>query len=445
MAELNIPHNPEAEQSVLGSIIIERTAGSMAIEKLRETDFYIENHRLIFNAAKHLYSINQNIDLVTLVGELRRRQHLDQIGGLTYLNNLADIVPTTANLNLYINELLDKAILRAMITSSRKISNMALAAQEPALDILNKAELEFSNLNNLRGGEAYSSLGSILENTLEEISQLADNRSQITGISTGFRDLDFHTSGLQKSDLIIVAARPGMGKTAFMTNIITSAAVRHDVPVAFFSLEMSKSQLAQRILSFESQIELADLRNGHLTEAQWSYMTDKIDILSKKAIYIDDTPALSISEFRARLRRMKTQLNIGLAVVDYLQLMTLDSRSESRQQEISFLSRALKAIAKELDMPIIAASQLNRGVENRADKRPILSDLLESGGIEANADMVIFLYRDDYYDDKSSKKNIAEVIIAKHRNGPTTTVELAFRGKYTQFANLAKDPNKSQK
>lgn len=435
MAEQIMPHNQETEQSVLGSMIIEKKALEVVMNQLIETDFYLERHRLIFSAAHSLFSVAQGVDIITLVSELRRRQHLEQAGGLTYLNNLVEIVPTTANIETYVKELQDKAILRAIILSSHKITNLAYQAEEAPVDVLNKADQEFFNIANRRGlGSTYSSLGTILHDTYDEIGERRAQAGGYTGVATGFVDLDHITSGFQKSDLIIIAARPGMGKTALMTNMIASASLKYGIPAAFFSLEMSKIQLAQRILSQEADVKLTNIRTGQMSDYEWNQLTDQIGILAAAPIYIDDTPALSIAEFRSRLRQMKNELNIGIVVVDYLQLMTMDTRSESRQQEISFLSRALKAIAKELDMPVLVASQLNRGVESRHDKRPILSDLLESGGIEANADMVLFLYRDLYYD-KESENKFSELIIAKNRNGPTQTVKLAFRGEFTQFGN----------
>lgn len=355
------------------------------------------------------------------------------------MNQLAEIVPTTANLPSYIKELQDKATLRAMIMSAHKITNLSFTGEESARDILNTAEKEFLTIANRRGGGAtYSSIGNILFHTYTELEVLMNKRASVTGVSTGFYDLDKFTAGFQNSDLLILAARPGVGKTTVMTNIMQHAAVNTKVPSVFFSLEMSKEQLAQRILCSESGVDLYKLRNGFLEDADWEKITKAIGPLSSSPIYIDDTPSLSVVEFRSRLRRMKAELGIGFVVIDYLQLMTLDSKPESRQQEISFISRTLKAIAKELNVPILVASQLNRGVENRNDKRPMMSDLLESGGIEANADVVMFLYRDDYYNTNSEDPNGAEIIIAKQRNGPTGTVNLFFLKNINRFVNKDK-------
>ena len=439
MPEQMMPNNPEAEQSVLGSLIIERNAVTSVMEELQETDFYRESHRQIFAAAYALYARGEPLDLITLVAELRRRQHLESAGGLSYLNQLAEIVPTTANLPSYIKELQDKATLRAMIMSAHKITNLSFTGEESARDILNTAEKEFLTIANRRGGGAtYSSIGNILFHTYTELEVLMNKRASVTGVSTGFYDLDKFTAGFQNSDLLILAARPGVGKTTVMTNIMQHAAVTTKVPSVFFSLEMSKEQLAQRILCSESGVDLYKLRNGFLEDADWEKITKAIGPLSSSPIYIDDTPSLSVVEFRSRLRRMKAELGIGFVVIDYLQLMTLDSKPESRQQEISFISRTLKAIAKELNVPILVASQLNRGVENRNDKRPMMSDLLESGGIEANADVVMFLYRDDYYNTNSEDPNGAEIIIAKQRNGPTGTVNLFFLKNINRFVNKDK-------
>jgi replicative DNA helicase len=440
MPEQMMPNNPEAEQSVLGSLIIERNAVTSVMEELQETDFYRESHRQIFAAAYALYARGEPLDLITLVAELRRRQHLESAGGLSYLNQLAGIVPTTANLPSYIKELQDKATLRAMIMSAHKITNLSFTGEESARDILNTAEKEFLTIGNRRGGGAtYSSIGNILFHTYEELETLMNRHASITGVSTGFYELDKFTAGFQNSDLLILAARPGVGKTTVMTNIMQHAAVSTKVPSVFFSLEMSKEQLAQRILCSESGVDLYKLRNGFLEDADWSKITKAIGPLSAAPIYIDDTPSLSVVEFRSRLRRMKAELGIGFVVIDYLQLMTLDSKPESRQQEISFISRTLKAIAKEINVPILVASQLNRGVEGRTDKRPMMSDLLESGGIEANADVVMFLYRDDYYNTTNSEDpNGAEIIIAKQRNGPTGTVNLFFLKTINRFVNKDK-------
>ena len=439
MPEQMMPNNPEAEQSVLGSLIIERNAVTSVMEELQETDFYRESHRQIFAAAYALYARGEPLDLITLVAELRRRQNLESAGGLSYLNQLAEIVPTTANLPSYIKELQDKATLRAMIMSAHKITNLSFTGEESARDILNTAEKEFLTIANRRGGGAtYSSIGNILFHTYTELEVLMNKRASVTGVSTGFYDLDKFTAGFQNSDLLILAARPGVGKTTVMTNIMQHAAVNTKVPSVFFSLEMSKEQLAQRILCSESGVDLYKLRNGFLEDADWEKITKAIGPLSSSPIYIDDTPSLSVVEFRSRLRRMKAELGIGFVVIDYLQLMTLDSKPESRQQEISFISRTLKAIAKELNVPILVASQLNRGVENRNDKRPMMSDLLESGGIEANADVVMFLYRDDYYNTNSEDPNGAEIIIAKQRNGPTGTVSLFFLKNINRFVNKDK-------
>lgn len=436
MPEQMMPNNPEAEQSVLGSLIIERNAVTSVMEELQETDFYRESHRQIFAAAYALYSRGEPLDLITLVAELRRRQHLESCGGLSYLNQLVGIVPTTANLPSYIKELQDKATLRAMILSSHKITNLAFTAEESARDILNTAEKEFLTIANRRGGgSTYTPIGTILYHTYSDLETHMNKKGAVTGVGTGFYELDKFTAGFQNSDLLILAARPGVGKTTVMTNIMQHAALARKVPCAFFSLEMSKEQLTQRILCSESGVDLYKLRNGYLEDEDWEKITKAIGPLSSSPIYIDDTPSLSVVEFRSRLRRMKAELGIGFVVIDYLQLMTLDSKPESRQQEISFISRTLKAIAKEINVPILVASQLNRGVENRIDKRPIMADLLESGGIEANADVVMFLYRDDYYNPQSDDPNGAEIIIAKQRNGPTGTVNLFFLKAINRFVS----------
>lgn len=436
MSERVPPHNLEAEQSVLGAMLIDRNAVSAVMEELKEDDFFRDSHRQVFGAALNIYTRGEAVDLVTLSSELRRRQKLEEIGGWQYLNDLSLAVPTTANLAIYIREVRDRSTLRQLIAASSKISNQAFLAADPVEDVIDAAERAIMEVGS-RGSnqKPYASIGDILTETYENLDKLMHNKGGTTGVPTGFVDLDRMTSGLQNSDLIILAARPGVGKSTVLLNIMQHAALSQGIPVVFFSLEMSRDQLAQRLLCAEAEVDLYNLRNGYLQDKEWSMITKAIGPLAASPIYIDDTAALSVVELRSRVRRMKMEHGIGLVLIDYLQLMTLGGKVESRQQEISFISRALKALAKELHIPVVAASQLSRAVEQRTDKRPMLSDLLESGGIEANADLVMFLYRDDYYNPQSDRPNIAEIILAKQRNGPTGTIELYFLKQYNKFAN----------
>ena len=442
MSERLPPHNPEAEKSVLGALLISREAAATIMEDLREEDFFRMEHRHIFAASMSLYARAEDIDMVTLSSELRRRQHLDTIGGFEMLTELGLSVPTTANLGTYIREVRDQSTLRQLISTSSKITNQALAAMESVEDIINEAERDILEIGSRTNAQKpYASIGDILTSTYETMEQQAFNKGGVVGVPTGFERFDGLTSGLQKSDLIIVAARPGVGKSTMLLNIVQHAAQRCGIPSVFFSLEMSRDQLAQRLLCSEAEIDLYNLRGGYLQTEDWNRIVQAIGPLAASPIYIDDTPSLSVIDLRSRVRRMKLEHGIGLVVIDYLQLMTLGGRPENRQQEISFISRALKALAKELDIPVVVASQLNRAVEQRNDKRPMLSDLLESGGIEANADLVVFLYRDDYYNSETEKKDIVEIILAKQRNGPTGTVELFFLKKFNKFVNLAASDN----
>ena len=420
-------------------MLLDSAAVHAIMESLFAEDFFRDVHRTVFQSAHSLYSRGEAVDLVTLSGELRRQQRFEEIGGWGYLNELSQTVPTVANLGLYIHQVREAAILRNLIAATHRISNTAFLAAESSEDILNTAEKAIMDVG-ARGGmiKTYASIGDVLSVTYENLGKQMADKGSTTGIASGFIDFDRLTSGLQRSDLIIVAARPGVGKSTLLLNIARHAAIAQGVPTAFFSLEMSGEQLAQRLLCSEADVDLHSLRSGYLDDRDWGMITRAIGPLAAAPIYIDDAAALSVVDLRSRARRMKTELGLGLIVVDYLQLMTLGSRSESRQQEISFISRSLKALAKELDLPVIAASQLSRAVEARQDKRPMLSDLLESGGIEANADLVIFLYRDDYYNPQSDRPNTAELILAKQRNGPTGTVELFFLKQYNKFANKVK-------
>jgi replicative DNA helicase len=432
------PHNIDAEQSVLGAMILDKEAIVMSTELIRGEDFYKEAHKEIYDAIIALYSRDEPVDLVTLSEELGQRQTLEAIGGITYLTSLSSAVPTTTNVKYYAKIVEEKSILRRLIKASSEILEKGYQAEEEVNNILDLAEKNIFDISQKKSQEGFAVIREVLLETFDQIDALYKNKGGITGLTTGFADIDRKTSGLQRSDLILIAARPSMGKTAFSINVAQNAAIKTDASVAIFSLEMSKEQLVQRMLSSESHIEIQKIRTGGLTEDEWPKLARAMGPLAQAKIFIDDTPGITVMEMKAKCRRLKMEKGLDLVLIDYLQLMSGDGRSESRQQEISNISRSLKGLAREMDCPVIALSQLSRAPELRADHRPILSDLRESGAIEQDADIVMFLYRDEYYHDDSEKKNIGEVIIAKQRNGSTGTVELAWLGPFTKFANLDK-------
>lgn len=432
------PHNTEAEQSVLGAMLLDKDIIPSITEILKSSDFYREDHKEIFESVMDLFEVGEPIDLITVSEQLKLRGTLDKIGGLEYLTNLANAVPTTANTKHYARIVDEKSLLRTLIRTSSDIVNMGYEATEEVAYILDRAEKGIFDILQKRQSQGFFHIKDVLVETFNRLEELYNSNGTITGIPTGFADLDHKTSGLQSSDLILIAARPAMGKTAFCLNIAQYAAIHAKVPVAFFSLEMSKEQLVNRMLCGEAMVDSQRVRSGKLEDGDWQKIARALGPLSEAPVYIDDTPGTSIMEIRAKCRRLKLEKNLGLVVIDYLQLMQGRGKSESRQQEISEISRSLKILAKEIHVPVITLSQLSRAPEARTDHRPILSDLRESGAIEQDADIVMFLYRDDYYNPDTEKKNIAEVIIAKHRAGSTGTVELAWLGQYTKFANLEK-------
>jgi replicative DNA helicase len=433
------PHNIEAEQSVLGSMLIDAEAVSEASGALKGEDFYSDAHREIFEAMLDIYERGEPVDLVTLVEELRQRGTLDSVGGVSYISDLSMAVPSTANVKYYIRIVEEKSILRQLIAASNDIINESYQAADELDVILDRAEKKIFDISQRQNSSYFVPIKDILIDTYARIEELSKSKGKIIGLTTGFHDFDQKTSGLQPSDLILAAARPSMGKTSFVLNIAQYAALRNKVPVAIFSLEMAKEQLVQRMLSAEANVELQKIRTGDLTEEDWLKLVRAAGPLSQAPIYIDDSADMSVMEIRSKARRLKMEKNLGLVVIDYLQLMSGRGRAESRQQEISEISRSLKALARELKVPVIALSQLSRAPEARTQHRPMLSDLRESGAIEQDADLVTFIYRDEYYNPETEKKNIAEIIIAKQRNGPTGTVELVWLGQFTKFANLAKD------
>ncbi len=429
------PNSIEAEQSVLGAMIIDKEAINSALEIIKPEDFYKEANREIFETMIVLFNKNEPVDLITLSEELKRRGTLDNIGGVTYLANLSSSIATTANIKYYCKIVQEKSILRRLIKSSDDIMGKAFEDTEEVSAIIELAERNIFDITQGSHREGFSPISEVLLNSFAQIEERAANKGRLTGLETGFIDLDNKLSGLQKSDLILLAARPSMGKTALGINIATHSALKSNAKVAIFSLEMSKEQLVQRVISATSHVDLQKIISGNLGDDEWMKVVDSMGPLSQMNIFIDDTAGISLMEMKAKCRRLKIEKGLDLILVDYLQLMQLEGRQESRQQEISAISRGLKALAKEMECPVIALSQLSRAPELRSDHRPILSDLRESGAIEQDADVVLFLYRDEYYNKETELKNIGELIIAKHRNGPTGSIELVWKGEYTKFLN----------
>lgn len=433
------PHDIEAEQAVIGSLLTDKDAVIAAVEVLKEEDFYREDHRIIYAAILNLYNRAEPIDIITLKSELASMGKLEAIGGLEYIAGLPDKVPTTANVEKYIKIVEEKSLLRNLVKTANELIDLGYDETQNVEDIIDSAEKKIFNVMQRKNQKGYAAIKDILVDSFTELEQLYNQKQHVTGVPTGFADLDYKTAGLHNSDLILVAARPAMGKSAFALNIATHAAVRAKIPVAIFSLEMAKEQMANRILCSEAMVDSNKVRTGKVEDEDWGKLASASGELSESEIFIDDTPGISVMEIRAKCRKMKLEKNIGLVIIDYLQLIQGNSkRGGSREQEISEISRSLKILAKEINVPVIALSQLSRAPEQRPDHRPMLSDLRESGAIEQDADIVMFLYRDDYYNEETEKKNIAEVIIAKQRSGSTGTVELLWLGSYTKFANIDK-------
>ncbi|CQR69994.1 Replicative DNA helicase [Sporomusa ovata DSM 2662] len=437
------PQNVEAEQSVLGAMMIEREAISKVSEIIRSEDFYREAHRLIYNSMMELFNKNDAVDLVTVVEILRRDEKLEAAGGISYVSALANSVPTAANVIYHARIVEEKALLRQLITTATYVAGMGYEANEEVAVIMDKAEKMILEVSQRKVGQEFASIKNIIFDVFDRVSELYSSKGGITGLATGFKDLDKLTSGLQPSDLILIAARPSMGKTAFVLNIAQNIAIKEKQAVAFFSLEMSKEQLVQRMLCSEAPIDAQRLRIGELENNDWDKLVRAADRLAAAPIFIDDTAGITIMEMRSKARRLKIEHDLKLIIIDYLQLMqggTGSSRSENRQQEISEISRSLKALARELKVPVVALSQLSRGVESRQVKKPMLSDLRESGSLEQDADIVAFLYREDYYEPETENKNITDVIIAKHRNGPVDSVQLFFHKQFTKFSDFSRLP-----
>ncbi|MDD7601173.1 MAG: replicative DNA helicase [Firmicutes bacterium] len=438
MVERIPPHNEEAERCVLGAAMLSKDALYDVIEEVTADDFYNENHREIFNAIMDLYRDSTPVDMLTVCETLKKKKVLDLVGGRAYIATLTTEVPSTVNAGEYARIVSEKASLRQLISTAEEIVNKGYEGKDDTREILDFAEAGIFQIGQNRQKSDYTQIQDILLKNVEIIDAASQNQGKVVGIPTGFKDLDELTSGLHRSDLIILAARPAMGKTAFALNIAQQTAVKAGSSVLIFSLEMSKEQLGQRLLAIQARVEMQKLKTGNLDRKDWDRLNMALDELHSSKIFIDDTPGISIMEMRNKCRRLKAEHGLDLVIIDYLQLMQFDGRADSRQQEISAISRHLKLLAREMDCPVIVLSQLSRAPELRQDHRPILSDLRESGSIEQDADIVIFLYRDDYYNpDNSEKHGICEVNIAKHRSGPTDKVELTWVERYTKFSDKA--------
>ncbi|RYM04679.1 replicative DNA helicase [Sporolactobacillus sp. THM7-7] len=438
-ADRTPPHNMEAEQAVLGAIFLEPSAVVTASEILIPEDFYRTSHQLIFSTMLELSDRNDPVDVVTVTSALQSSRHLEEVGGVSYLADLAGSAPTAANVAYYCHIVEEKALLRRLIRTATHIVSEGYTREDDVESILDDAERQILDVAERRRTSEFRTIKDVLIETYDNIEMLQSRDGDVTGTATGFLDLDRMTAGFQKSDLIIVAARPSVGKTAFALNVAQNVATKNDANVAIFSLEMGAGQLAMRMLCAEGNIDAQKLRTGRLDDEDWQKLTMAMGSLSRAGIYIDDSPGIRVNDIRAKCRRLKQEKGLNMVVIDYLQLILGSGgghRAENRQQEVSEISRTLKAMARELDVPVIALSQLSRGVESRQDKRPMMSDIRESGSIEQDADVVAFLYRDDYYNKESDKKNIIEIIIAKQRNGPVGTVELAFIKEYNKFVNI---------
>ncbi len=433
------PHDDEAEQAVIGSMMTDKDAVISAIEVLKPEDFYREDNKTIYTAIMNLYAKAEPIDIITLKDELTSLGKLEPVGGLEYLATLPDKVPTTANVEKYIKIVEEKSILRSLIKTANELIQIGYDQNEEVEILMDSAEKKIFDLMQKKSQKGYSSIRDILVDSFTELEQLYNQKQHITGVASGFIDLDNKTAGFHNSDLVLIAARPAMGKTAFALNIASYAAVSANTPVVVFSLEMSKEQCANRILCSQAMVDSEKVAKGDISDEDWSKLAIASGELSESAgIFIDDSAGINIAEIRAKCRKLKLEKNIGLVVIDYLQLIQGSGNAKSREQEIAEISRSLKILAKEINVPVLALSQLSRAPEARPDHRPMLQDLRESGSIEQDADIVMFLYRDDYYNPETEAKNIAEVIIAKHRAGPTGTVELLWMPSYTKFANKYK-------
>ena len=433
-----LPHSPEAEQSVIGSMIMDAEAIMTASEIITSDDFYQRQYGVVFDAMVELYNEGKPVDLITLQNRLKEKDVPPEVASLEFMKDILNSVYTSANVRHYANIVKDKSMLRDLIRTTEQIANDCYAGKESTESILADTEKRIFDIVQTNTTGEFVPIKQVVLNALDKIEIASKMKGNVTGIPTGFIDLDYKTAGFQPSDLILVAARPSMGKTAFVLNIAQHMAFKENVTVAIFSLEMSKEQLVNRLLSLESRVDSQSIRTGNLSDEDWAKLIEGAGVIGNSNLIIDDTAGISITELRSKCRKFKLEHNLGIIIIDYLQLMTGSKRSESRQQEISEISRSLKEIARELNVPVVALSQLSRAVEQRPEHRPMLSDLRESGAIEQDADVVMFLYRDDYYNKDTAKPNVAEVIIGKQRNGALGTIELAWLPQYTKFANMKK-------
>lgn len=435
-----MPHSVEAEQSVVGAMLMDKDAITTASEIISGNDFYQSAYGIIFDSMVELFNESKPVDLITLQERLKEKDVPAEVASLEFVKDLVTAVPTSANVKYYAQIVADKSMMRKLIKLNEEIANTCYAGKESLEAVLEKTEKAVFDLLQKRNTGEYVPIKQVVLNALDRIEKASKNKGTVTGIPTGFIDLDYKLSGLQPSDLVLVAARPSMGKTAFVLNIAQYMAFKKDKGVAIFSLEMSKEQLVNRLFSLESQVDAQALRTGNMKDSDWEKLIEGAGIIGKSNLIIDDTPGISVSELRSKCRKYKLEHGLDIVIIDYLQLMTgsVGKNSESRQQEISEISRSLKGLARELNVPVVALSQLSRAVESRPDKRPMLPDLRESGAIEQDADVVMFIYRDEYYNKDTEFKKQAEIIIAKQRNGPVGTVNLAWLGEYTKFANLSR-------
>jgi len=431
-----LPHSIEAEQSVIGSMIMDREAITVASELITGEDFYSRQYGILFETMLEMNDSGQPVDLVTLQDRLRSKDVPPEVASLEFVRDLITAVPTSANIKYYANIVAQKSTLRKLIRLNEEIANNCYAGQESLEFILEDTEKRMFELLQRRNSGDLVPIRQVVMNAMDRIESASKNKGNVTGIPTGFTDLDYQTAGMQPSDLVLIAARPSMGKTAFVLNIAQHVAFVQNLPVVIFSLEMSKEQLVNRMFSLESRVDAQKLRTGQLSDQDWEKLIESAGVIGRSKLMIDDTPGISVAELRSKCRKLKLEHGLSMIIIDYLQLMSGSGRSDSRQQEISDISRSLKAIAREMNVPVLALSQLSRAVEQRPDHRPILSDLRESGAIEQDADVVMFIYRDDYYNHDTDKKGVSEIIIAKQRNGPIGTVELAWLAEFTKFANL---------
>ena len=434
-----MPHNLEAERSVIGAILMDNELIATATEILTGEDFYAKQNGILFDAMRELYSERKPIDPITLSDKLKEKSAPEEMTSPEFIREILDAVPTSANLKNYATIVYEKSTLRRLIRITEDISKDCYLGQDKLEDILETTEKNVFDLIQSRNKREYEPISDIVINVLKKIEEASKTKGHVTGLSTGFADLDYKTAGLQPSDFILIAARPSMGKTAFSLSILDHVVIKKQLSAAIFSLEMSKEQLVNRLFAMEARIDAQNIRSGNLSDEEWESLIMSSEMIGGSKLIIDDTPGISVTEMRSKCRRYKMDQDIQLIIIDYIQLMSSGGRSDSRQQEISNISRALKGLARELNIPVIALSQLNRAVESRTDHRPMLSDIRESGAIEQDADVIMFLYRDDYYNPETEDKNIAEVIIAKQRNGPTGTVKLAWQAQYTRFVNLMRE------